>query len=534
MPREQTDPPATGPRFTAFHPEDLGQAVQRVRELVHVVRETASGRLGVAFGSAPAEDDPSLDLVASLAPLFPEWLGDRTFLEVHRVRFPYIAGSMANGIATPAMVIAMATAGMLGFFGAAGLPIERIESGLDEIEAALGHDGPSWGTNLIHNLQDQAAEAAVVDLYLRRGVRRVSASAFMSLTPSVVRYACTGLTRTPDGAVRRANHVFAKISRPELARLFATPPPAAILDALVSRGQLTAEEAEIAATIPVAEDITVEADSGGHTDNRPLSALLPSILGAVQKASAHHGYTRPIRVGAAGGLGTPSALAAAFAAGAAYVLTGSVNQAATESGLSPGGRKMLAVAALDDVAMAPAADMFELGVKVQVLKRGTMFAPRADFLYELYRTAESLESLPTATRERLEREILQAPIEEIWEETRAYFASRDPEQITLAERDPKHRMALVFRWYLGNASRWAIAGDPKRQIDYQIWCGPAMGAFNTWAAGSFLEDPDNRSVVQIARNLLEGAAVVTRAQTLRSCGVPVPPTAFEFRARLLG
>ena len=66
-------------------------------------------------------------------------------------------------------------------------------------------------------------------------------------------------------------------------------------------------------------------------------------------------------------------MAAAFALGAAYVLTGSVNQLAVESGLSDDASAMLAQADLADVMMAPAADMFELGVKVQVLRRGTMF-----------------------------------------------------------------------------------------------------------------------------------------------------------------
>ena len=67
--------------------------------------------------------------------------------------------------------------------------------------------------------------------------------------------------------------------------------------------------------------------------------------------------------------------------GAAYVVTGSVNQACVESGTSPAVRQMLAEAEQADVAMAPAADMFEMGVKVQVLKRGTMFAMRAAKLY---------------------------------------------------------------------------------------------------------------------------------------------------------
>jgi hypothetical protein len=93
-------------------------------------------------------------------------------------------------------------------------------------------------------------------------------------------------------------------------------------------------------------------------------------------------------------------------------------------------------------------------------------------------------------------------------------------------------MALVFRWYLGLSSKWAISGDPRR-LDYQIWCGPAMGAFNEWVRGSFLEPPEHRSVVQIALNLLEGAAVVTRAHQLRTFGVPVPAAAFDYRPRHL-
>ena len=60
-----------------------------------------------------------------------------------------------------------------------------------------------------------------------------------------------------------------------------------------------------------------------------------------------------------------------------------------------------------------------------------------------------------------------------------------------------------------------------------------MGAFNDWVRGSFLEAPENRTVVQIALNLLEGAATVTRANQLRSFGAPVPPEAYRFQPRPL-
>ena len=60
-----------------------------------------------------------------------------------------------------------------------------------------------------------------------------------------------------------------------------------------------------------------------------------------------------------------------------------------------------------------------------------------------------------------------------------------------------------------------------------------MGAFNAWTKGSFLEAAENRSAVQIALNLLEGAARITRAHQLRSYGVAVPDEAFSYRPRLL-
>ena len=57
-----------------------------------------------------------------------------------------------------------------------------------------------------------------------------------------------------------------------------SPPPEKMLRALAAEGLLTSVEAELAARLPVAEDITVEADSGGHTDNQALVALFPVII----------------------------------------------------------------------------------------------------------------------------------------------------------------------------------------------------------------------------------------------------------------
>ena len=124
-------------------------------------------------------------------------------------------------------------------------------------------------------------------------------------------------------------------------------------------------------------------------------------------------------------------------------------------------------------------------------------------------------------------------VADIWAETKAFFSERNPPEVERAESDPKHRMALVFRWYLFMGAQWARSGDEGRRADYQIWCGPAMGAFNDWVRGSFLEPVEQRSVVQIGLNLLEGAAHLTRANQLRLAGVPLSPGDVAFAPRPL-
>ncbi len=515
-------------------PIEVVMAVERIRDTAYVVQNRQSRHVGVLFGDE-AGSQPSLpndwSLLGVLPPLYPEWLGDRSFAETHGIRFPYVAGEMANGIATPEMVQAVGQCGMLGFLGCAGLSLNRIQQLVTKVKAGLSGTNAAWGANLIHTPSEPRLEDQTVDLFLAEGVRRVSTSAFMKLESSVVRYACQGLTRDAQGRVQRPNKIFAKVSRPEVAAAFLRPPPSEMLRSLVQAGRVTEAEAQLAAQIPVAEDITAEADSGGHTDNRPLGALLSSLMRLRDDIVRELRYTNPVRIGAAGGLGTPSAVASAFALGAAYVLTGSVNQSANEAGISLDARRMLAGAGLADVTMAPAADMFEMGVRVQVLKRGTLFAARGARLFDVYRDYDSWDTVPAAVQKEIETQMFRQPFDAVWKETREFWQGREPREAERADRDPHHRMALAFRWYLGKASRWAIEGAPGRAIDFQVWCGPAMGAFNDWVRGSFLEPVENRGVVQIGLNLMEGAAVITRAQQLRSFGVAVPAEAFSFRPR---
>ena len=63
---------------------------------------------------------------------------------------------------------------------------------------------------------------------------------------------------------------------------------------------------------------------------------------------------------------------------------------------------------------------------------------------------------------------------------------KDDEKIKRAEADPKLKMSLCFRWYLSKSSSWANNGLTDRALDYQVWCGPAMGAFNQFIKGTYM------------------------------------------------
>ncbi len=459
-------------------------------------------------------------LAASAPSLLPETLGDPNFCQWYGTRYAYYGGAMANAIASTAMVIALGKAGFLGSFGAAGMVAPRLEAAIQEIQAALPN-GP-YMFNLINSPNEPAMERHAVELYLQHNVTAIEASAYLDLTIPLVHYRVAGFGLSPTGEIKIRNRVIAKVSRKEVARRFLEPAPADILNTLLQEGKITELQAKLAQSLPIADDITVEADSGGHTDNRPLVGLLPTMLALRDEIQTKYAYAHPVRIGAGGGISTPESALAAFMMGAAYIVTGSINQACVESGASEHTKNLLAQADMADVTMAPAADMFEMGVKVQLLKRGTMFPIRAQKLYEIYSRYNSIEEIPADEAEKIQRTILKRSFAEIWTDTVTFFSERDPRQIERAERDPHQKMALIFRWYLGLSSRWSNSGEKGREMDYQIWCGPSMGSFNEWTRGTYLAEPANRHVVDAAMHIMTGAAYLARLRMLELQGVRFP------------
>lgn len=109
---------------------DVTEALTAIRRPVAVVSSSHGPR-------AVLLDDAGLltpeimrhEVLAVLPALYPEWLGGRAFTTAHRVRFPYVIGEMARGIATAGMTIEGVRAGVMAFFGSAGLDLGAIEVG---------------------------------------------------------------------------------------------------------------------------------------------------------------------------------------------------------------------------------------------------------------------------------------------------------------------------------------------------------------------------------------------------------------------
>lgn len=434
-----------------------------------------------------------------------ESIGSAEFREDYGIRYAYLAGAMYRGIASVPLVVRLGRAGLMGFFGAGGLSTAEVADAIRAIRAELGPDG-RFGMNLLASPDNPAAERELVELYLRHDIRFVEAASYTAITPALVRFRFADARSDASGAPRAPRHVLAKVSRPEVATAFMSPPPPAVLRGLVGDGLLSAAEAEAASHLPVASDVCVEADSGGHTDAGNPYALMPGMLRLRADLTTAHGYRHPIGVGAAGGIGSPQAAAAAFVLGADFVLTGSVNQCSPEAGTSEAVKNMLADLDVQDTAYAPAGDMFEFGSRVQVARKGTLFAARANKLYQLYRRFDSVEQLDAATRETLEQRYFRQPLAEVWEQARGRLLGQRSGELERAERDPKAKMALVFRSYFARSTMLAMTGAAGEKVNYQIHCGPALGAFNRVVAGSALEPWPSRHVDAIAELIMNGAA----------------------------
>jgi trans-AT polyketide synthase/acyltransferase/oxidoreductase domain-containing protein len=329
----------------------------------------------------------------------------------------------------------------------------------------------------------------------------------MVMTPALVYYRLSGLQRAEDGSIKCRHRIVAKVSRPEVAQAFLSPAPAKLVQSLLDKGLITEAQAEMGQQVAMSFDLCVEADSGGHTDQGVATVLLPAMQRLKQQIEQEYCYDHPIHIGLAGGIGAPESAASAFMMGADFILTGSINQCTVEGGTSDAVKDLLQDINVQDTDYAPAGDMFELGAKVQVLKKGVFFPARANKLLMLYNHYDCWEDIPDKIQQQLETRYFQNTFAQVWQEVQDYHG-RKGNQATLdkATSSPKHKMALVFRWYFAYSNRLAFAGDTANKVDFQVHTGPALGAFNQWIKDTDLTCWRKRHVDEIAERLMTATA----------------------------
>ena len=435
--------------------------------------------------------------------IHPENLGNAQFKHVYGLRYAYLAGAMYKAIASIDLVVKLGKSNLMGYFGTGGLRLDKIEAAIDAIQNQLSSTQP-YGMNLLCNLIKPDLEDETVALFLKKGIRNVEAAAYLQLTPSVVWFRLKGAKRI-DNKIDVPHRILAKVSRPEVATAFMSPAPREMIQQLLQQGKISAAEADCSQHIPIAHDICVESDSGGHTDQATALALIPAMQCLRHELQLKYAYTEAIYLGAAGGLGTPEALAAAFIMGADFVMTGSINQCSVEAGTSDAVKDILQGINIQDTTYAPAGDMFELGARVQVVRKGVLFPARANRLYELYKQHAGLDEIDEKITTQIQEKYFKKSFELVWAETKAYYLTEKPDEIEKAERQPRHKMALIFRWYFVHTTRLAMRGEAS-VLDYQIHCGPALGAFNQSVKGTPLEDWRNRHVDEMAEKLMQETA----------------------------
>ncbi|MGA6163607.1 ACP S-malonyltransferase [Amycolatopsis magusensis] len=424
-------------------------------------------------------------------------LGSAAFREDYGLREAYVAGGMYRGITSVDFVARLAESNLLSFLGTSGRTPDEVGADLTALRQRLGHGKP-FGVNLTYHPFAAETAARVVDLMLAHDIRALEVSTYVQITEELVRYRLTGARVLPDGLAYTPRKLLAKVTRPDVAKAFFEPVPRELVDRLRATGAISAEEAEAAAGLPMADDVCAVGDSGGYTDMGVLSALLPSVRHLRDELARAHPSLKAVRVGAGGGIGTPEAAAAAFVLGADFVLTGSINLCTAESALAPSTKDHLRQLDVHDTTYAPFGDLFELGGRTRVVKKGNLFHARANKLYDLWRTHDDWTDIDPAVRTQLEQRYFQRPFDEIYRQVRPAGA----------EPDAKRRMALVFRWYCDTALGLAVTGDTGRALDHQLGCGPALGAANRWLAGAGLADWRDRHADRLADLLMTGAAEI--------------------------
>lgn len=429
-------------------------------------------------------------------------LGCAEFKKEYGVNYAYVVGGMSNGISGENLIIQLAKSKILGFFGTHNLSLTKIEQGLSYITNSLDITDP-FGVNIVYNYKQPDKEFKIIELVLKYGIKNIEISDFIDVPLSLVYYRVSGLLQGEDGRVICKHKIICKVSKPDIAIAFMSPPPTALVEKLLQNNKITKEQADMAQLITMSDDICVMTDPGGHTERQQFNVIFPAIKRIRDLAMTKNQYSNKIRIGTGGGIGTPDSVALAFLLGTDFVLTGSINLCSVESRISSTVKRILQNMEVSDTDHVPYGDMFELDEYAQVLRKGTLFSSKAKKLMSVFQKYTSVEHLPEDVKTLLEQDYFNNSLEEVWGLLTDNLKKDNLLlEIERAEQNQRYKMVLIIKYYFRLCENYAIEGAEKNIQNYQVYVGSALGAFNQYVKGTEMENWENRSVSGICKCLM--------------------------------
>lgn len=478
--------------YTALSAVAEKPCTQALGKFVEEIRTTAS--------------TPAAHVDYALPPTDAQRLGSQVFRERHGLDYAYVAGGMFRGISSAALVQRMAHAGMLAYLGTAGMPLEAVEAAVLDVLSTL-KPGASWGMNLTPDTTYERGEHRLVQLCLKHGVQRIEVSGFNTITEPLVYYRIAGLQRDAAGNIQCQHRILAKVMSLAVAELFMSPPPVYWVNSLLAKGLITPDQALMAESVPLCDDLCVQANPAGPTLGGSLALIFPSMTRLRSAMINRFNYRETITLGAGGGIGSPEAAASAFLLGAEFVLTGSINQCTVESGATDCVKNLLQHAGLHDIAHAPNSEMLNDRPKLQVLHRSSLFAPRANRLLELFNQLDSLEAIAQPVRTKLERDFFNQTLSDIEAQRLNVLKDKSRErEIQQVLTNPKVRMKMVLSAYWHHGLDRAASGLPSDLVNAQVHISAAIGAFNNHYNQDAGFNWQSRHIDQVAVMLMTEAA----------------------------
>ena len=205
-----------------------------------------------------------------------ENIGSGEFKADYHTPYPYIVGSMGNGISSQELVVKLANKGILAYFGSAQLALNEIDKAIETLANQV-KTNTAYGVNVVFDPSDISKHQELIDLCLQKQVRHLEISGFNEITEALVEYRVAGIYEKQNKIVRR-NKILAKTANSLMAAELLTSPPSHFIESLLQKGKITRQQARLSQSISMVDDICVEGDGGWRSSNANALILLPQII----------------------------------------------------------------------------------------------------------------------------------------------------------------------------------------------------------------------------------------------------------------